>query len=99
MPATASARLAESGDERPRECLPQLTLGIARPVSSRARSTSSWSRWLGGSMPSKPAALAALNLSSTVLPGAAAYQMPFFRSRGMGDSGGQDFLQPLTEVS
>src|SRR5438093_71965 len=67
---------AESG----RECWPELTL-TARPEASRARKTSSWSRWLGGSTPSKPACFAALNFSSRLLPGSAAYQMPFLRGR------------------
>src|ERR1017187_4431260 len=98
MPSTASSRFAASAWVTPRECWPQLTLGMARPVPSRARRTSSWSRWLGDSMPSKPAALAAWNFSRTVLPGDEAYQMPFFRLRFTGGSGGQYLSQAVGEV-
>src|ERR1035441_3227124 len=98
MPSTASSRFAASAWVTPRECWPQLTLGMARPVASRARRTSSWSRWLCGSMPSKPAALAAWNFSRTVLPGEEAYQMPFFRSRFTGGSGGQYLGEAVGEV-
>src|ERR1019366_9459087 len=98
MPSTASSRFAASAWVTPRECWPQLTLGMARPVASRARRTSSWPRWLCGSMPSKPAALAAWNFSWTVLPGEEAYQMPFFRSRFTGGSGGQYLGEAVGEV-
>src|ERR1017187_9451624 len=98
MPSTASSRFAASAWVTPRECWPQLTLGMARPVASRARRTSSWSRWLGGSMPSKPAALAAWNFSRTVLPGDDGYQMPFLMSRFMSGSGGEDLAQAVGEI-
>src|ERR1039457_4887610 len=71
---------------------------MARPVASRARRTSSWPRWLCGSMPSKPAALAAWNFSWTVLPGEEPDQMPFFRWRFTGGSGGQYLGEAVGEV-
>src|SRR5579884_1766381 len=83
MPSRPSRRTRSSGwDSGLSQCVAQQTLAAFRPVSSRARTTSSWFMWLIGSTPSKPAALTARSFSMTE-PGKpmVAYMMALCRLR------------------